>query len=64
MRKSEAFNKGKKDGKANKEPNPVGGKTAYVLGYNIGYSEFEQQQMINFLNKKNSVKCTAMLKSL
>lgn len=31
MRKSEAFNKGKEDGMAGREPNPVGGKTAYAL---------------------------------
>ncbi|KKK46707.1 hypothetical protein LCGC14_3162580 [marine sediment metagenome] len=52
MRTSEAFHKGKKDGRAGKEPSPSGGKTAYLTGYQIGRSEWEQEKLIQELSNK------------
>ena len=51
MRKGEAFAKGKEDGRSGKKPHPVGGKTAYGVGYGLGRSEWDQQELIRKLSE-------------
>ena len=54
MRASEAFNKGKEDGRSGREPKPVGGKTSYLVGYHQGRGEWDQVELSRRLKEMHS----------
>ena len=49
MRKSKAYAQGVKDGEAGRPPKPVGGKTAYAIGYQEGRSKYDQKKLAESL---------------
>ena len=58
MRKSLAFDYGKKDGLAGKPPDVKGGRSAYAIGYQLGTEEREAKEFQAKLGERHAKETT------